>query len=225
MRPPQTSWRIAKAQLVVAAAMAIRPTACTPASTSVEAGTHISLGEVQFGAFNLAGDALDLGLHIDLGDAAHTLLGGLADGLGNLPLIGGLPEDAGSTPASTTGNLLSTLGPVVSLAGIDGDPSGAHASDVGSPGQLNFADSSSPAASHELATPSGGYTNYGIALNLGASDIAHGSAEAAVHADALSVSALDSLPTDHLPGGDLNVPSDALHLDQSLLRTASDILA
>jgi hypothetical protein len=36
---------------------------------------------------------------------------------------------------------------------------------------------------------------------------------------------LDIAPTDHLPGSDLDTQSDALHLDQSVLRSASDILA
>ena len=186
------------------------------------AGQHVALGTPGLVASSHSGVPVDLGLHLDL---AHGLLGGGADSLGNL-LVGELIEAVGSNLASTAGSLLSGLEPVVSLIGINGDNQGAHSSDVASPGQLSFDDSSSPASSqHELATPSGGYTHYGIALNLGASDIAHGSTEATVHADLLGVNVLDSLPTAHLPGGDLNGPSDALHLDQALLRTASDILA
>ena len=189
---------------------------------ATDASGHISLGAPDLAA--LTGDMFGLGLHIDLGDMDHVLFGGLADGLSNLPLVGGLPGDTGNILASTIGSLGSALEPVVSLVDVDGAPSG-HASDFGSPGQLSFADDSSFAASDELATPSGGYSNFGIALNLGASDLAHGSGEAAVHANGLGVSVLDSAPTDHLPGSDLDTPSDALHLDQTVLRTASDILA
>jgi len=187
-------------------------------------GVNVGLGAPDLAALSHLGAPLDLGLHLDLhlSNTAHGLLGGLADDLGNLPLGGGLLEEVVSNLASTTG---SGLEPVVSLVGVHGDNGGAHGSDVASPGQFSFGDYPTPASGDELATQSGGYTNYGIALNLGASDIAHGSAEAMVHADALGVTVLDSMPTDHLPGGDLNVPSDALHLDQSLLRTASDILA
>jgi hypothetical protein len=177
-----------------------------------------ALAEGPFAAFDLAGQPLDLGLHIDLSDTTYGLLGGIADGLGKVPLVGGLL--AGDTLASTTSDLLATAEPVVSLFGFHGGNVGTSSS-IGSPGQLSFADGTAPAASHELAAPGGGYTNYGIALNLGDSDVAHGSAEGAVHADALGTSMLDSSPMDHLPVSE----ADALHLDQSALRTASDILA
>lgn len=185
-----------------------------PASDGiVDAGVHLSLGDAQFLAFAHDGQPLDLGLHLD----PSGLLGDVADGLGGVPLVGGLLEDVGSTLASTTGNLLS-------LVGLGGD-AGAHSygNDVGTPGLLAFADSSEPTPAHELATPSG-YTTYGIALNLGPSDASPVSGEAAAHADSLDASALDNL-SDHLPGSHLDTSSDALHLDQSLLRTASDILA
>ena len=134
-----------------------------------------------------------------------------------MPLVGGLLDDVGSTLASTTGSVLS-------LVGIFGDDAGTHiyGNDVGMPGQLSFGDIAELAA-NELASP-GGYTTYGIALNLGSSDVSTASGETAVHVDGLDASALEGL-ADHLPGGHLAVPSDALHLDQSLLRTASDILA
>ena len=191
---------------------------------ATDASGHISLGAPDLAAFNLTGETFGVELRIDLGDTDHVLFGDLADTLSNLPVVGGLLEDTGNILMSTTGSLVSTLEPIASLVDVDGAPS-SHASGFGSPGQLSFAGDSPSAAGHELATPSGGYTNYGIALNLGASEIAHGSGEAAVHADALGVSVLDSVPTDHLPGSDFNIPSDALHLDQSVLRTASDILA
>jgi len=184
---------------------------------ATDASGHISLGAPDLAALNLTAETFSVGLHIDLGNTAHVVLGGLD----NLTLVGGLLEDVGNALTSTTGNLVSSVEPVVSL--VEGAPF-SHA-DFGSPGQLSFADDAPSAASHELATPSGGYTEYGIALNLGASDIAHSSGEAAVHADGLGVGVLDHVPTDHLPGGDFNIPSDALHLDHSVLRTASDILA
>lgn len=172
---------------------------------SVDAGVHLSLGDAPFLAFAQDGQPLDLGLHLD----PSGLLGNVADSLGGLPLVGGLLEDVGNTLASTTGNLLSLVGH-------------SYGNDVGTPGQLSFGGGEMSPQPHELATPSG-YTTYGIALNLGASDVASVSGEAAVHADGLDMGVLDSL-VDHLPGGHL-APSDALHLDQSLLRTASDILA
>jgi hypothetical protein len=180
---------------------------------TTDTGVDLSLGDAPFLAFAHDGAPLDLGLHLD----PSGLLGDVADGLGSLPLVGGMLEDVGSTLASTTGNLLS-------LVGLGGD-AGAHSygNDVGTPGLLAFADSSEPAPAHELATPSG-YTTYGIALNLGPSDAAPASGEAAAHADGLDASILDN-QADHLPGSHLDTSSDAMHLDQSLLRTASDILA
>ena len=192
------------------------------------AGQPVALSTPGLVAFGYSGEPVDLGLHLDLhlSNTAHGLLGGVADSLGNLPLVGELIESVGSNLASTTGSLLSGLEPVVSLIGINGDNQGAHSSDVASPGQLSFDGSSLPASSqHEFGTQSGADTHYGLALTLDASDIAHGSTEATVQADLLGVNVLDSLPPAHLPGGDLNGPSDALHLDQALLRTASDILA
>ena len=149
----------------------------------------------------------------------HGLLGGVADGLGNLPLVGDLLDNVGSSVASTAGNLLSMLEPVVSLVGVNGDDFG---SGTAAPGQLSFGDGGGTTA-HELATPGGGYTTYGIALNLGAGDAASASASGDVDAGALG-SVLDSF-ADHLSGSHFDASSDALHLDQSVLRTASDILA
>ncbi len=172
-------------------------------------------GEPLLVAFNPAGEMLDLGLNFDLSDTAHNLLGGLADGLGSLPLVGGLLEDVGHTLAGTAGGLLSSLEPVVSLVGIDSGSAPASSLDLGSPGMLSF--DGAPAAHHELATPGGGYTTYGIALNIGGSDPGHAAID-----DALTTSGLDSLAFDHFDHG---ASSDALHLDQAVLKTASDILA
>ena len=189
------------------------------AATDAEAsGAHVSLGDAPFLAFGQDGSPLDLGLHLDLGDTVHGLLGGVTDGLGNLPLLGDLLENVGSSVASTAGTLLSMLEPVVPV-GLNGDDFG---SGTAAPGQLSFGDGGGTTA-HELATPGGGYTTYGIALNLGAGDAASASASGDVDAGALG-SVLDSF-ADHLSGSHFDASSDALHLDQSVLRTASDILA
>jgi hypothetical protein len=189
------------------------------AATDADAtGAHVSLGDAPFLAFGQDGSPLDLGLHFDLGDTVHGLFG-VVDGLGDLPLVGDLIDNVGSGVASTTGNLLSTLEPVVSLVGGNGD---AFGSGTAAPGQLSFGDGGGTTA-HELATP-GGYTTYGIALNLGAGDAGSASASGEVDAGPLAGSVLDSF-ADHLSGSHLDASSDALHLDQSVLRTASDILA
>ena len=175
------------------------------AATDADAagGAHLSLGDGPFLAFGHDGSPLDLGLHLDLSDTVHGLLG-VADGLGDL-------IDVGSGVASAAGNL-SMLGPVVSLVSANSDDFGSGA--TAAPGQLSFGDGGG-AGAHELATPGGGYTTYGIALNLGAGDAASGS-ESEVDAGQLAGGVLDSFS---------DASSDALHLDQSVLRTASDILA
>ena len=187
-----------------------------PGEGAVDAtGVHLSLGEGQLFALGHDGQPLDLGLHLGLSDAVYGLPGGVAETLDSLPLVGSLLGEVGDTLASTTGNLLS-------LVGIRGDDADAHSysNDVGMPGRLSFSDSEASAQPHELAAPNGGYTTYGIALNLASADTPV-SGEAAVHADALGPSVL----VEHLPGSPLDSSSDALHLDQAVLRTASDILA
>jgi hypothetical protein len=183
------------------------------------AGAHVSLGAAPFLAFGHDGSPLDLGLHFDLGNTVHGLLGAVTDGLGNLPLLGDLLEKGGSSVASTAGDWLSMLEPVASLVGVNEDDFGSV---TAAPGQLSFGDGGGSAA-HELATPGGGYTTYGIALNLGAGDAASASASGDVDAGAPG-RVLDSF-ADHLSGSHFDASSDALHLDQSVLRTASDILA
>ena len=188
--------------------------AASASDGTIDTGSHLPLGDGPFLAFAHDGAPLDLGLHLD----PSGLLGDVVDGLGSLPLVGGPLEDVGNTLASTTGNLLS-------LVGLSGGGAGAlsYGNDVGTPGQIAFADSVDPVAAHELATPSG-YTTYGIALNLGPSVASPASGEAAAHADSLDASGLDN-QEGHLTGNDLDTSSDALHLDQSLLRIASDVLA
>jgi hypothetical protein len=69
---------------------------------------------------------------------------------------------------------------------------------------------------------SGGYTNYGIALSLGGPDAGTSAGEG--HVDSNLTGGLDAWALDHLPGVDHGT-SDALHIDQAVMRTASDILA
>ena len=190
-----------------------------PGEGAVDAtGTHLLLGEGQLFAIANDGQPLDLGLHFHLSDAVQGLLGGVAETLDGLPLVGSALGEVGGTLASTTGNPLSLVG----ISGDDAD-SPSYSNDVGMPGQLNFSDSEASAQPHELAAPNGGYTTYGIALNLGSADTPVSGA-AAVHADALGPSVLGNL-IDHLPNSHLDSSSDALHLDQAVLRTATDILA
>jgi hypothetical protein len=92
---------------------------------------------------------------------------------------------------------------------------------MGSSGQLHFAQSA-PSASDPLAD-GGGHTTYGIALNLGAEGIGAGSASG--QDAALGGSVLEQLSGDQLSGIELHTVSDALHVDQAVLRTAGDILA
>ena len=190
----------------------------TAGADEVAHGQGTGGGGVDSHAAPASDDIADAGVHLSLGAAPFLMFGDVADGLGSLPLVGGPLEDVGNTLASTTSNLLS-------LVGVFGGDSGTHSygNDVGMPGQLSFGGSAEPASAHELATPSG-YTTYGIALNLGSSDVSPNSGEAAAQAGSLDASVLDN-QADHLPGSHLDMSSDALHLDQSLLRTASDILA
>lgn len=186
---------------------------------------HASLAsatsEQLFVAFNPAGEALDLGMTLDLSDTLQNLLGRVSDGLDGLPLVGGLLDGVVDTLATTTGDLLSTLTPATSLRGVEDGHDDAAGAGIGSPGHISSA-SGAPSDSPALMNESGGYTNYGISLNIGSSD--SGSASDAAVDGALAASGLDSTAFDHLPGVD-HSSSDALHLDQTVLRTASDILA
>lgn len=188
--------------------------AASASDGTIDTGSHLPLGDGPFLAFTHDGAPLDLGLHLD----PSGLLGDVVDGLGSSLLVGGRLEDVGNTLASTTGNLPSLVG---LSAGGAGAPS--YGNDVGTPGQIAFADSVDPVPAHELATPSG-YTMYGVALNVGPSVASPASGEAAAHADSLDASGLDN-QQGYLTGSDLDTSSDALHLDQSLLRIASDVLA
>jgi hypothetical protein len=170
-----------------------------------------------FVAFNTSGEPLDLGLSLDMNDTAQGLLGGISDVLSSLPLVGGLLGNLGDPLTNATDHLLPALGPVTSLIGLDG----GHGDGVGSPGHINFS-FGAPSDSPALVNDSGGYTNYGIALNLGGSDAGTSASEAPVDSDLTS--GLDAWAFNHIPGADQD-SSDALHIDQAVMRTASDILA
>ncbi len=172
-------------------------------------GVHLALGGNHLMAFDQFGAPLDLGLNLDL-DLGRTLQGVLdnvSDGLEGLPLVGGLLDSLGSA-----------LNPVTSLVGLGSshDAHGHDAHGMGSSGQLHFAQSA-PSASDPLAD-GGGHTTYGIALNLGAEGIGAGSASG-------QDAALGGSVLEQLSGIELHTVSDALHVDQAVLRTAGDILA
>ena len=172
-----------------------------------------------FVAFNTSGEPLDLGLSLDMNAAAQGLLSGISEVLSTLPLVGGLLGNLGDSLTDAAGNLLPVLSPATSLIGLDG---GHEGTGVGSPGHINFS-SGAPSDFPTLVSDSGGYTDYGIALSLGGgSDAGTSPSEAPVDSD--FASGLDAWAFNHLPGVDHST-SDALHLDQAVMRTASDILA
>jgi hypothetical protein len=170
-------------------------------------GVQLALGEIM--AFDKFGVPLDLGLNLDLdlGRTLQTVLDNVSNGLEGLPLVGGLLDSFGSA-----------LNPVTSLVGLG---SSHDEYGMGASGQIHFAQSA-PSAS-DLLNAGGGHTNYGIALNLGEAGIGLGSASG--HDAATGASVLDPLSDDRLLGIDLHTVSDALHVDQAVLRTAADILA
>ncbi|MTD94102.1 hypothetical protein GIW81_07090 [Hyphomicrobium sp. xq] len=174
-----------------------------------------------FVAFNASGEPLDLGLSLDMNDAAQGLLGGISEVLSSLPLVGGLLGNLGDALVNATDHLLPALSPATSLIGLDGGHDDAQGPGVGSPGQINFS-FGAPSDSPALVSDSGGYTNYGIALSLGGSDAGASANEAPVDSDIAG--GLDAWAFNHLPGVDHST-SDALHIDQAVMRTASDILA
>jgi hypothetical protein len=162
----------------------------------------------------LDGDSLG---HLDF-DGLHSLELGVGD-LGLLPDVGDLLGGLGDAVSSTTNTLFSTLNsalaPVVSIIGLGGDaePSGS----VASPGMLDFGQGA-PSAPDDLIAH-GNYTDYGIALNLGPVDALLNPA----HADASDATPVSAL-LDHVLH-DSDSGSDALHLDQALIRIAGDALS
>lgn len=201
----------------------------TAASESGEAGSSgdqlsHALDQPLVVALGHDGSLIDLGLHLDLGDAAHNLLGAPSNTLGSLPLVGDTLEGLGDALANTTGNLLSSLQPAVSLIGIGSGDSHHYGSNLGLPGQLQFSSLSDASGPSELVSPFGNYTTYGISLSIGSAHDGSTAGQASVHSDASEPLALDIHTGDDLPGSGFH-GSDALHLDQTILRTAADVLA
>jgi len=157
---------------------------------------------------------LDIGLHlgIDLGGAVQGLLGGLADGAANLPVVGLVLEGVGNTLTNAADGLLPVLQPIVSLTG-DGHQD-AHDLDLGLPGRLDISDGPS-AAPNDLAASGGGYTDYGIALNIDADNTSHSPGLMATDVEAGSFDLL------HVDPGSI---SDAFNDDHSIIRSAADTL-
>ena len=187
-------------------------------------GHPMSIGDASDGdfvAFNTSGEPLDLGLSLDMNDSAQGLLSGISNVLSSLPLVGGLLGNLGNTLTDAAGQLLPVLSPATSLIGLDNGHDDAQGAGVGSPGHINFS-FGAPSDSPTLVSDSGGYTNYGIALSLGGSDAGTSASEASFDSDLAS--GLDAWAFNHLPGVDHST-SDALHIDQAVMRTASDILA
>lgn len=204
--------------------------AAPPFGTS-EANGSVSHGETSsmldqpiVAAIGHDGSVIDLGLHFDLGDTAQSLIAGVADTLGNLPLLGDTLEGLGSALAKTAGSLLSAIEPVVSLVGSGNDDASQFGSDLGLPGQLIFAPAGNGSGPDELAYPQGGYTTYGIALSIGADHDGSAPDATSPQSNAATEAAIDIHFADDLSGAGLHVGADALHLDQTILRTAADVL-
>jgi len=198
--------------------------------SSDTSGAHDGVA-LSLAALDHDGSPLDLGLHlgiadaqVDLGSTLSSLFGSASEILGHAPLVGGLLEDVGHAAGGVANAVIE---PVVSLLGLHGEGTDAHGfgSALGLPGQLLFSDHASAASGNELATSLGGYSNYGLALSLGDDAGSQFGGEAAAHTDILDALPIDTHLSDHLPGSDVHAGSDALHVDQTILRTASDLLA
>jgi hypothetical protein len=172
-----------------------------------------------------AGDSqtsLALGQPLEMGDVDLKLASGVLDGLDNLlpgveievPLIADLLSSVTDSAAAITNGALSGLSPILSIGGLGDSYGGDNDGAMGSGGHLNFEDA--PMPSDPEAVPSqSGYTEYGIALNLSFSD----SESTAESGDGGSgPSSFDDAPA-------VDVPSDALHADEAVLRIAGDTLA
>jgi hypothetical protein len=172
-------------------------------------------------AFNASGELLDLGLSLHMNDTAQGLLDGISDVLSSLPLVGALLGNLGDTLTNAADHLLPVLSPATSLVGLEGSHDVAQGAGIGSPGHIDFS-FGTPSDSPALVSDSGGYTNYGIAVSLGGSDAGTSATEPPVDSDLTG--GLGAWAFNHLPGVDHST-SDALHIDQAVMSTASDILA
>ncbi len=202
-------------------------TVSADADTGAEAGAHgvdAMLDQPIALAIGSDGALADLGLRLDVGDTLHSILGGASETLGGFPLIGDTLEGIGNALATTTGSLISALQPLVSLVGDAGSDAHGFGSNLGLPGQLLFSSGGGATASSELVSSHGNYTNYGIALSIDAPHDGGLSGDDTGPDYASGAGAFDAHFVDDLPGSG-HAGSDALHLDQSILKTAADILA
>lgn len=187
------------------------------------AGDGIAFGTAEAPTLSLDVAApLQLGLHLDLGDGLSGVVGDITGTLAHVPLLGSLTAGLGDTLVTTADGLLSVAEPVVSVIGLGGSSDGGPLdSALGVPGQLLFAGGEPSPQGNELATPAGGYSNYGISLSVGsepAFDTGHAS-------DGSDAAALDAHLTGHLPGEAMHLSSDATQHDHAILRAAGDVLA
>lgn len=190
-------------------------------TASAEAGASDSVGHDQpILALGDGAQALDIGLHLNAGDTLHDLLGLVPNTLGGLPIVGDTIGAIGGTLASTVDGVLSTLQPLVSLVGVGDESHGGFGNNLGLPGQLLFPTANETSLASELVSSHGSYTTYGMALSLGADFGAASSADSAAQSNAVGVmiDVHGSLAGDH-------AHSDALHVDQTILKTAADVLA
>ena len=175
--------------------------------------------------------SLALGQPLDAGDIDLKLASGVLDGLDNLlpgahldmPLISDLLDTATYSIGSLATGALSSLSPILSIGGL-GDSHGGGVNDdaTGSRGHLNFEDPPSP-SEPDAAPTQGGYTDYGIALNLSFSNSEPATASSTHQSDDASGSSSFDHGDWHAPS--IGATSDALHADEAVFRLASDTLA
>lgn len=190
-------------------------------TASAEAGASDSVGHDQpILALGDGAQALDIGLHLNAGDTLHDLLGLIPNTLGALPIVGDTIGAIGGTLASTVDGVLSTLQPLVSLVGVGDESHGGLGNNLGLPGQLLFPTANDTSLGSELVSPHGSYSTYGMALSLGAHFGDASSADSAAQSNAVDIM-IDVHGS--LAGDDAH--SDALHVDQTILKTAADVLA
>jgi hypothetical protein len=150
-------------------------------------------------------------LHVGL--APDGLLHGLADTLGELPLVGNLLGNTLHAVTSTVDNLVGGLGGLASSSGSGGGEDAVLASG----GSLAFEPTASAAPLHELETPHG-FTDYGIALEL---SLPGSSVLSLAPPSAIDVT---SFSADH-DASHLSVPADAGIPDDVGQRASADVLA
>jgi hypothetical protein len=177
-------------------------------------------------------DQPDLGtsnlLHLN-GQALQLGAAGVNVDLGLVSNISDILDSAGHELGTTADALLDAarpaLSPAASIIGLVGDGiSSAHAAPaVGSSGQLHFARGSSPPPDDLMSDSA--HTDFGITLHLGPAEPSTHSADASAQANAGDFALLDATPFDSHTGNGLSDHlSDALDVDQALLRLAGDTL-